>query len=194
MLPAMSKIFERVLFDQLTKFSNKFLSPLLRRFRKVYRTQFALVNLLQKWKESLDEPGGIVGNLLMHLSKAYDCVNHEQFFAKLAAYRLNKGSLRLIQNYLSKRKYRMNIGSSLSEWLETIIGVPHGSMLGSILFNIFINDLLLFIKKTDVCNFADDTTLYKCGSDIDIVLENLEMDANIAINWLNNNEMVANPQ
>ena len=88
----------------------------------------------------------------------------------------------------------MNIGSSLSEWLEIIIGVPHGSTLGSILFNIFINDLLLFIKKTDVCNFADDTTLYKCGSDIDIVLENLEMDANIAINWLNNNEMVANPQ
>ena len=194
MLPAMSKIFERVLFDQLTKFSNKFLSPLLRRFRKVYRTQFALVNLHQKWKESLDEPGGIVANLLMHLSKAYDCVNHEQFFAKLAAYRLNEGSLRLIQNYLSKRKYRMNIGSSLSEWLEIIIGVPHGSTLGSILFNIFINDLLLFIKKTDVCNFADDTTLYKCGSDIDIVLENLEMDANIAINWLNNNEMVANPQ
>ena len=77
MLPAMSKIFERVLFDQLTKFSNKFLSPLSRRFRKVYRTQFALVNLHQKWKESLDEPGGIVGNLLMHLSKAYECVNHE---------------------------------------------------------------------------------------------------------------------
>ena len=50
------------------------------------------------------------------------------------------------------------------------------------------------IKKTDVCNFADDTTLYKCGSYLDIVLENLEMDANIAINWLNNNDMVANPK
>ena len=63
-----------------------------------------------------------------------------------------------------------------------------------ILFNIFINDLLLFIKETDVCIFADDTTLYKCGSDLETVLENLEMDANIAINWRNNNEMVANPK
>ena len=57
------------------------------------------------------------------------------------------------------------------------------------MFNIFINDLLLIIKET-----ADDTTLYKCGSDLDIVLEKLEMDVNIAVNWLNNNEMVANPK
>ena len=54
--------------------------------------------------------------------------------------------------------------------------------------------MLLFIKEIDVCNFADDTTLYKCESDLDIVLENLKLDANIAINWLNNNEMVANPK
>ena len=65
-----------------------------------------------------------------------------------------------------------------------------GSMLGPILFNIFINNLLLFIKEADVCNFADDTNLYKCGRDLDIVPEKLEIDANIAINWLNNNEMV----
>ena len=101
-LPTLSKIFERVLFDQLTKFSNKFLSPILCGFRKAYSTQYVLANLLQKWKKCLDEPDGIVDTFLMDLSKAYDCVNHELSIAKLASYGLNKGSLRVTQNYLSK--------------------------------------------------------------------------------------------
>ena len=110
------------------------------------------------------------------------------------AYGLNEGSLWLIQNYLSKRKQQVKIGSSLSEWLEIILGIPQGSILGPILFKIFINDLFLLIKERDGCNFADGTTLYKCGIVLDIVLENLEMDDNIAINWLNDNKMVANPK
>ena len=83
--------------------NHKFLSPLLCGFRKEYSIQYGLLNLLQKWKKSLDKPDGIVGTLFIVLFKAYDCgVNHELIIAKLAAYGLNKGSLRLIRNYLSK--------------------------------------------------------------------------------------------
>ena len=100
----------------------------------------------------------------------------------------------MILNYLSKRKQRVKIGSSLCRWLEIILEAPQWSTLGLNLFNIFVNDLLIFITETDVWHFAVETTLYKSGSDLDIALENMEMGANRAINWLNNFEMVGNPE
>ena len=85
------------------------------------------------------------------------------------AYGVGENSLRLIESYLSQRQQRVKVGSSLSEWLEIILGVPQGSILGPILFNVFINDLLLFIKETDICNFADDATLYACGKELNLL-------------------------
>ena len=191
-LPTVWEIFERILFNQLQRFSSKFLSPLLCGFRKGYSTQYALINLIQKWQKCLDASEGIVGTLLMDLSKAYDCVNHDLTIAKLEAYGVGKNSLRLIQNYPSQRQQRVKVGSSFSEWLEIILGIPQGSILGPILFNVFINDLLLFIKETDICNFADDTTLYVCGRELDSISFKLEIETNRAMQWLKDNEMAGN--
>ena len=115
MLPTVSKIFDRILFNQLQLFSNKFLSPLLCGFRKGYSTQYALINLLQRWQKCLDTSDGIVGTLLMDLSKTHDCVNHDLIIAKLEAYGVGENSLRLIQNYHSQRQQRVKVGSSFSE-------------------------------------------------------------------------------
>ena len=129
----------------------------------------------------------------MDLSKAYDCVNHDLIIAKLEAYGVGENSLRLIQNYLSQRQQRIKVGSSFSEWLEIILGIPQGSIVGPILFNVFINDLLLFINETDICSFADDTTLYACGKELDTISFKLEIETKRAMKWLKDNEMVANP-
>ena len=118
-LPTVSKIFERILFNQLQFFANKFLSPLLCGFRKRYSTRYVLINLLQKRQKCLDASDGIVGTLLMvSPSKAYDCVNHDLIIAKLEPYEVGENRLRLIQNYLSQRQQRVRVVSSFSEWFE----------------------------------------------------------------------------
>ena len=80
-------------------------------------------------------------------------------------------------DYLHSRKQQTKVGSSYNKWSEIKHGIPQGSILGPLLFNIFINDLCIVIEKCDICNFADDNTLYSCRANLKTVLENLERDA-----------------
>ena len=97
-------------------------------------------------------------------------------------------------DYLNSRKQRKKVGSSYSKWSEMIHGIPQGSILGPLLFNIFINDLFFVIEKSDICNFADDNTLYSCGANLKTVLGNLEHDASKLLYWFKINSMKANPE
>ena len=191
-LPTLSKVFEKLLAHQLSAFFCTKFSKFLCGFRAKYSTQTALIRLLHQWLKCLDNSGKI-GTILMDLSKAFDCLSHDLLIAKLAAYGLSLGSLRLLQSYLRNRFHRVKIGSALSEWLEILIGVPQGSILGPLLFNIFINDFFEFITKTEVCNFADDNTLYSCASTVDEVVNNLREDLCNALQWFRLNQLVPNP-
>ena len=98
------------------------------------------------------------------LSKSFDCLNHELLIANLDAYGFENNALNLIYNYLSQRKQRTKIKSSFSYYREIKSRVPQGSILGPLLFNIFLNGIFLFVDSTKVANYADDNTPYAIES------------------------------
>ena len=114
---------------------------------------------------------GLVGTMLMDLSKAYDCLHHDLLIAKLDAYGLDKPSLNFINSYLRFRTQRKTIGSSYSDWANVTRGIPQRSILRPLLFNNFISDIFFFIEKSDICKFADDNILFSCGDNFSVVLK-----------------------
>ena len=152
-----------------------------------------MFRLLQAWQKELDQCG-FVGTTLMDLSKAYDCLPHDLLIAKLETYGLDTTSLSLIKNYLANHKQRTKVGSSYSDWFEFLHGIPQGSILGPLLFNVFINEIFFEIQKFHICNFADDNTLYFCSQDLQTVIENLTYDVKNVLTWFKINSMKANPE
>ena len=130
----------------------------------------------------------------MDLCKAFDTLNHDLLIAKLHAYGFDKSALKLVKSYLTNRWQRTKINMSFSSWSELLKGVPQGSILGPLLFNIYINDLFLIIKNTDICNYADDTTLYTQGMDLKELLINLEHDSTLLVQWFEENYMKLNKE
>ena len=128
----------------------------------------------------------------MELSKAFDTLNHDLLIAKLHAYGFQHDALKLLHSYLSKRWYRTKVDTSSSSQEELINGVPEGSVLGPILFNLYLHDLFYLFDFTEFCNFADDTMFHPCDNDLNNLIKRLEHDAVLAIGWFQTNNMKFN--
>ena len=192
-LLVISKIFEKILCNQIKPFIDQFLSKYQCAFRKRFKTQRCLLAMLEKWKKAVDIKK-VFGALLTDLSKAFDCLPHDLFIAKLNAYGFSFPALNLNQNYLFKRKQRTKISDSYSPWSDIPFGVPQDSILEPLLFNIFLSDLFLIVKDVNIASYADDNTLYDSYDTIEEVILSLQSASKKLFQLLSNNQIKGNPE
>ena len=129
----------------------------------------------------------------MDLSKAFDCIPHDLLIAKLHAYGFSEKTVTFIYSYLKRRKQKVKVNDFLSDFLTLLSGVPQGSILGPILFNIFLNDLLATLKLSELYNFADDNTISATADNMDDLLYTLKHESEQAVRWFKENQMIVNP-
>ena len=169
----------------------EFLSKYQCSFHKVYSMQYCLLAMLEKWKSAVDK-GKSFGALSTDLSKAFDCLSPELLLAKLHAYGFSNVALRWNHNYLTNSKQKTKVNLSHSLWEEILFVVPQGSILGPLLFNIFLCDLFFIMNETDFASYADDNTPYTTVNTIDEVIQSLEHDSVMLFKWFSENQVKAN--
>lgn len=198
LLSAFSKIFEKVVYLRLIKYleTNKILNASQYGFRKEKNITHAIFDLIQSVLQALDSSNRVAG-IYCDLSKAFDCVNHLRLLDKLRSYGIKGETLHWFKSYLTTRHQKVMIEHSSnikaeSSWLETKHGVPQGSILGPILFLIYINDLPLSIIDSQVILFADDTTLISKAESNELLSEKLKENTITINQWLHMNNLTMN--
>ena len=148
--------------------------------------------MIETWRSAVDQKHTFAV-LLTDLSKPFDCLNHDLLISKLNSYGLDENSLCLMYSYLNNRRQRVKVGNVYSSTKIVKTGVPQGSILGPLLFNIHIADLFEFLPGIDIANFADDSTPYVTNIDIKEGLKDIERITSLLLEWFSNNYMKANP-
>ena len=192
-LPIFSEVFEGSILAKMSSFFDNFLSKQQCGFCKCHTkgTQQCLLVLLEKWKQAIDS-GQMFGALLTDLSKAFHCLDHELLIAKLNPYSFRLPALKLFHDYLLNRKKKTKVNRTYSSWLEIVFDVPQCSILGLLLFNIFLADLFFIWNDVDIASYADDNTPYVIADDINGVITSLEKASKALFECFENNLLKSN--
>ena len=162
------------MYERIYEYLDNYLYDLLCGFLKAHSTHYVLPRLHISLEKELNN-SGLVGTILMDVS-IYNSLRHDHLIVKLGTYGPDKLSITLVNGYLRFRKQKKKIGTSYNDWANVTRGIPQRLILGSLLFNILINDVFLFIEKSDICKFADDNTLFSCRDNLSIIFKSLEYD------------------
>ena len=154
----------------------------------------ALIFMTESWKHALDAKK-VVGIVSIDLSGAFDNVCHELLLMKLSVYGMGESSIELMKNYLNERKICVRLhGKSYDQLYTMQKGIPQGSQWGPLIWNVFLNNLLLLISSCDahIVAYADDITIWIDGETVSNVQDKLSTVLSLAIDWLRQNKLCIN--
>ena len=192
-MPIWGKILEKIIFDKVYSFlnSNKLISKRRSGFRPNDSTIYQLISItssIYKSFENYDETSAV----FLDISKAFDKVWHEGVIHKLKCNWITSNLLTFLDNYLKDRHQRVDLNGTESKWMKVNAGVPQGSVLGTLLFLVYINDLPDNIKSV-MRLFADDSFLFTKVEGIDRIQEKIEEDLATTGRWAYQWKLVFNP-
>ena len=191
LLSVYSKVLEKTVHKQLYNFAEDFiLSKFQFGFRNRHETTQAVLNYLQNIENNMSRKHHV--SVFIDIKKAFDSVSHRILLAKLDHYGLDKMALKWFKNYLTNRRQRTVYESEHSEERALKCGVPQGSILGPLLFLIFINDMPLATKLAATL-FADDTTYQLSGDDLRLLEKELNHELQKASKWFADNHLTLHP-
>ena len=192
-LSVLSKPLEQHIYKCLTSHLNKYdlIHPNQSGFREFHSCHTALTKLIDRWLVNVNKRQ-FTGVLFVDFAKAFDVIDHKLLLKKLAVYKLSPNTLELISSFLSNRQQKVSLNASISDFLPNNFGVPQGSVLGPLLFSLYINDLPLFIG-TQCDMFADDTTLETTNLDAHKVYHSMQQSIHDLVKWTHLNHMALHP-